>query len=126
MILKDDFYTVEQLVAEEGNIHATLRLNGKHRIFEGHFPEQPVVPGVCMIQMIKELLETVTGNRLLLRQSDTIKFLSVIDPTEGKPLLADISYNNIEDKGWQVTASLLIEERICLKLKAGFEINTSR
>jgi len=82
------------------------------------------VPGVCMIQMIKELLETVTGNRLLLRQSDAIKFLSVIDPTGGKPLLADIRYNSVENKGWQVTASLLMEERICLKLKAAFEVNT--
>ena len=30
-----------------------VMLNPQHAIYNGHFPQQPVVPGVCMLQMIK-------------------------------------------------------------------------
>ncbi len=120
MILKDDFYTIAQLTEEDNTIRATLKLNPGHRIFEGHFPGQPVVPGVCMIQMIKEILETVTGKSLRLIQSDHIKFLSVINPMEEKPVNASVQYNDKREEGMHIVASLHCEERICLKFKAVF------
>lgn len=120
MILKDKFYTVERLTTEGGNIHATLHLNARHRIFEGHFPGQPVVPGVCMVQMIRELLEAVTSKTLRLQQSDYIKFLSVIDPSKQKLIAADVRYIEKESGKLEVLASLHAEERICFKMKAVF------
>lgn len=123
MILKDDFYTVVQLSEENNTIRATLELNAGHRIFEGHFPGQPVVPGVCMVQMVKELLETATDKRMLLKQSDHIKFLSVIDPTQHNPVQADIRYNNTENGEWEVAASLHCGETVCFKLKGVFVLS---
>lgn len=122
MILKDDFYTITQLTEENGTIAAALKLNPRHRIFEGHFPGQPVVPGVCMVQMIKEILETIAGKSLMLKQSDYIKFLSVINPVEEKPVNVSIQCTDKEKEGIHIVASLHCEERICLKFKAVFVI----
>ena len=120
MILKDDFYTIVSLTTDKGIVEASLELNPAHPIFEGHFPGQPVVPGVCMVQMIKEILETVTGRTLMLKQADHIKFLSVINPVEAKPVRASVRYSKGEYDEWTVVAALNCEERICLKLKAVF------
>ena len=36
-----------------------VMLNPQHVIYNGHFPQQPVVPGVCMLQIIKECIEKI-------------------------------------------------------------------
>lgn len=120
MILKDDFYTITELTEEEHAVRATLELNPEHRIFKGHFPGQPVVPGICMIQIIKEILQTVTTKSLMLKQSDYIKFLSVIDPAADQQVQADVQYSCKEKDEWIVAATLRCGERICFKLKAVF------
>lgn len=120
MILKDDFYSIIQLTDADNTVQATLQLNPAHRIFEGHFPGQPVVPGVCMIQMVKELLEMASGKTLMLNQADSIKFLSVINPVDAILVQAQVQYSEQQNNELQVTASLHCEERICLKLKSVF------
>ncbi len=122
MILKNDFYTITSLTADNEAVQASLELNRAHRIFEGHFPGQPVVPGVCMVQMIKEILETVSGKNLMLKQSDYIKFLSVINPVEARPVQATVQFSEKESDELHVVASLDCEERVCLKLKGVFVI----
>ena len=58
MLLINDFFYLRSSTHSNEIINAQLQLNPAHRVFEGHFPGQPVVPGVCMVQMIKEILET--------------------------------------------------------------------
>ena len=122
MILKDDFYTITSLTANGETVQASLKLNPAHRIFEGHFPGQPVVPGECMVQMIKEILETVSGRNLMLQRSDHIKFLSVMNPVEAGPVQASVQFSEKENDELHVVASLNCEERVCLKLKGVFVI----
>ena len=47
-MLLNDFFTINETVRSETEIWAELLINSNHIIFEGHFPNQPVVPGVCM------------------------------------------------------------------------------
>ncbi len=80
MILTGDFCTVSDLQTEAGRWTAQLHWNADHAIFGGHFPGQPVVPGVCMIQMVQEVMEAALGKRVQLVSSGSIKFLHFIDP----------------------------------------------
>lgn len=79
-MLKNDFYTVHD--PEPGNNSLVCRIifNAGHDIFKGHFPQQPVVPGVCMMQIVKELLEEQTGKKLFLQQAPQVKFLQLTLP----------------------------------------------
>ena len=83
MLLKD-LYTINHLIQQADNgqskITAELVINKSHHIFQGHFPGLPVVPGVCMVQIIKELVEQNVGKSLMLREAGNIKFLSMINP----------------------------------------------
>jgi 3-hydroxyacyl-[acyl-carrier-protein] dehydratase len=65
----------------EGNqASATIELQAKHPIFGGHFPGEPVVPGVTMIRMCEELLSLALKKQYRIKESKTIKFLSVTNP----------------------------------------------
>jgi len=123
MILLNDFFTVNDKVTSETEIWAELRINAKHKIFEGHFPNQPVVPGVCMMQMIKEILELVIGKETNLVQAADMKFLAVINPLENNLIHASIKYVSDESGAINVVASLFKDELVHFKFKGQFKVS---
>ena len=83
MELRDGLYTVTDRTADSsGKISYTLRLNAGHFIYRVHFPGQPITPGVCMVQIVRELMEDYTGKRLRIQAVKNVKFLTVLSPAE--------------------------------------------
>jgi 3-hydroxyacyl-[acyl-carrier-protein] dehydratase len=66
----------------DNNTEFTVRvsLNKNHDIFTGHFPDQPIVPGVTYIEMIREIIEAVFNKIIYLREASNIKFLAITNP----------------------------------------------
>lgn len=120
-MLKDDFFRVITMDKGSTAINVVLELNHDHNIFKGHFPGTPVVPGVCMMQMVKEIMEINTGKPLLLSNADSMKFLVVVDPLVNKVVKIDISYKTT-DETIDVTASLSAEDTVCFKFKGKFSV----
>ena len=123
MILAGDFYTVVSTVNEADKIQAILKINPEHAIFRGHFPGQPVVPGVCMMQIVKELLETATSRSLRLHTGLDLKFLSVIDPGKNNTIHTETDYNVLASGDINVTARLFYNETTFFKFKGVFTGN---
>lgn len=73
-------------------------MDENHPIFKGHFPGQPVLPGVCQLRMVKELTEKALNTKLKMLQSDQIKFLSMIDPRKTPSLEVTITLQTDEGK----------------------------
>ena len=119
-MLQDKFYTITSITIESNSIDAMLQLNEKHIIFEGHFPGQPVVPGVFMMQIVHEVCELATGEKLQLAKAD-LKFLMVIDPGESNMLQLLSSYAIQADGSISVSASLLKDKVVCFKFKGLFK-----
>lgn len=122
MILLNDFYTIESLTDENNTIQATLQLNAAHRIFEGHFPGQPVTPGVCMMQMVRELVAQQTHAAADLIKADEMKFLVMIDPRTHGRIEAAVKYNVDETQKASVVASLSSEAGTHFKFKGSFQL----
>lgn len=95
-MLNDNLYKIDSFADVDGKIEAALTIDAGHKIFEGHFPRQPVLPGVCMMQIFKELLEKATGQKLFLYQADSSKFLSMVDPRVTPQLTFAIEYTTTE------------------------------
>lgn len=119
-MLLGNFFTIAAKTTTGKTVVATIDINALHPIFEGHFPGQPVVPGVCMMQMIKELVEAETKNKLQLRKADHLKFLAVINPLENPTIVAEFSYDNNEAGDINVTGRLYKNETTFLKFKGSF------
>jgi 3-hydroxyacyl-[acyl-carrier-protein] dehydratase len=119
-MLLNDFFTINDKVSSETEIWAELYINTNHKIFEGHFPNQPVVPGVCMMQMIKEILEQVVGKETNLVEAADMKFLAVINPLENNLIHASVKYARDESGVVNVVASLFKDELVHFKFKGQF------
>lgn len=77
-----DFYTVIEKKTTERGFDVRVRLNSSHLIYQAHFPEHPVTPGVCILQMCQELLAAHYEKALQLKGAKNIKFLNVLSPLE--------------------------------------------
>ncbi|MEO7522815.1 MAG: 3-hydroxyacyl-ACP dehydratase [Ferruginibacter sp.] len=119
-MLQGNFFTVADKTSAGKTIVTTLDINALHPIFEGHFPGQPVVPGVCMMQMIKELVETELKYKMQLRKADHLKFLAVINPIENPTIFAEVSYDDNDAGNVFVTGRLYKNETTFLKFKGIF------
>lgn len=122
MILLNDFFRIENVQHSNSEVNATVIINAKHKIFEGHFPNQPVVPGVCMLQMIKEILEQVFGYATNLPAAADLKFLAIIDPTQNNRVQATIKYTLGENGLINLTAIIYKDELAHFKCKAQLQI----
>lgn len=104
-MLAGNFYTVHALKLEGNQASSQIELQAQHPIFGGHFPGEPVVPGVTMLRICEELLSQALKKQYRILESKTIKFLSVINPVqdpvltvnfhlkpEGEQILADFSF----------------------------------
>jgi 3-hydroxyacyl-[acyl-carrier-protein] dehydratase len=81
MTLIDDFCCITALQETESGFEYTLSLNKEHYIYKVHFPQIPITPGVCLIQICTELAGKRWGHSFSLKKIHNVKFLSVIDPT---------------------------------------------
>lgn len=122
-MLLNSFYTIDSLESANDQIKAALVIDRDHSILKGHFPGQPVVPGVCMLQMIRELVELDRKTVFRIAEADQIKFLSIIDPTQNNRVEANIS-TQPKDTGLAITASLTSGQTTYFKLKAFLQVTS--
>ena len=80
MILKNSLYTIADKKMEGSGIFYQILLDKNHFIYKAHFPNEPITPGVCIIQIAKELLEDYLHEEYEISYVKNIKFLSVLSP----------------------------------------------
>ncbi len=80
MLLKDRLYALKSLKQEENQLVAEVTLNAADPVFEGHFPGNPVTPGVVQLEMIKELLSVHYNREIALKSISNCKYLAILNP----------------------------------------------
>ena len=118
-MLKDSLFEVVSIITGDGIITAAVDLDADNPIFNGHFPGRPVLPGACMVQLVKEVLEEALGKSIRLQKADNLKFLSLIDPNQNNSLALTINHIH-ENESIKVTATLIAAEVVCFKLQGVF------
>ena len=83
MILQNNFYYVSELTSiNDYKFDVEIQFNQSHKIFEAHFPNQPIVPGACLTQISKELIESYFSHQINILNFKSLKFIKTIDPNE--------------------------------------------
>ncbi len=82
-------YKISRLSVNENSFNANLTFNASHPVFSGHFPGQPVVPGVVLVDVSAAVVSLVTGKELIVKDASVIKFLKLIDPTVNPVIFLD-------------------------------------
>lgn len=102
-----------------GSIHAELALNGECDIFKGHFPQTPVLPGVSMLQIIKDLIEQSSKSNWQLQKASNIKYLSLVQP-DGEHLFFEITVKSAPEDMLLVNSILKKGAIICMKFSGTY------
>ena len=85
----------------------TIRFDASHPIFAGHFPEHPIVPGACLVQIAEELAETTYGHPVRFTQLSKLRFSRPVTPDQE----ITITIRQIEDKSFNFQFS--VNDTIC-------------
>lgn len=121
MILKNSLYKIISFEPEKRSF--ILELMPGSVIYAAHFPDMPVTPGVCIIQIVGELLDELTGTRHELTGVSNAKFLAVISPDKTRTI--ECSFRKIEfgdDPGTlRVSAVMSDAETVFTKLSLAYK-----
>ena len=80
-------------------------------VYDGHFPGEPVCPGVCNIQTVKECAMLLTEEKdLKVRSIKRCRFKALMTPTDVQTLNVRINASPHEEC-YMVQASIYDEER---------------
>lgn len=123
MLLKD-FYIINSLENIDGQKHvANIRLNKDHEVFSGHFPGNPVTPGVCMMQIIKELTQEAVNAQLTMKSASNIKFMALINPEVNPELKLELDITLADDNTIKVKNTSYFDDTVVLKLSCIYSRN---
>ncbi|QOG03086.1 3-hydroxyacyl-ACP dehydratase [Flavobacterium sp. MDT1-60] len=116
MVLKDFYKVLSEEKTTDSKYSITILVNEKHDVFKGHFPGNPIMPGVCMIQIIKELTEKITKETLMIQTLANVKFMALINPENNPELRLELDITTTEDNLVKVKNTTYFNETVALKL----------
>lgn len=111
------FYSIKEFNFTDNKLKSIIELNPEHDVFKGHFPNNPVTPGVCMLQILKELTEQATNTNLFIKECSNVKFMALINPETNPILVITIDINPLEEN-FKIKASANFDETVALKVNA--------
>jgi 3-hydroxyacyl-[acyl-carrier-protein] dehydratase len=115
----NQFYELKSHDSENNIFRANITLNQDHNIFKGHFPGNPVTPGVCMMQIVKDLTEKFTNSKLFLKSASNVKFMAIINPFETPDLNLELDITE-KDGEVKVKNTTIFGETIALKMSVTY------
>ncbi|WP_273565336.1 3-hydroxyacyl-ACP dehydratase [Maribacter halichondriae] len=119
-MLIEGLYSIIDFNQEDSSVHASVKLNKDHEVFKGHFPGNPILPGVCTIQIIKELTEKAFEKELFLSVVSNVKFMAIINPENNETLQFKLDFSEVENQ-IKVKNTVSFDETLALKLNASFK-----
>lgn len=120
-MFENSLYTIVNLGLEANKIKCQIQLNPLHEIFKGHFPENPILPGVCTLQIIKEVCEKALQKSLILKKGDNLKFTSLIVPDAKRILTIEVNILAQTLELLNISVQLTCENESLFKMKASYQ-----
>lgn len=120
-MLKDNFYTILNKEERDNFITYSIELNPSHIIFSGHFPNNPVTPGVIQMEIVKELVSDHYKEKAKLLNMGNCKFLAILNPNENKSITVDLALEKLYDQ-IKVVATFKNDSISFLKMNANYQV----
>ena len=117
MLLKNDFFYIKNIYLNSGNqADFEVSFNLEHRIFAAHFPDYPIVPGVCEIEIAVDCISEILQQDFELKNVKNVKFSNPIAVNNYHSVIYKLSWNEMENNLLQVTGSIFNNETVFAKI----------
>jgi 3-hydroxyacyl-[acyl-carrier-protein] dehydratase len=97
MLLSNRYFTVQRQQLSDQKVHFSVRLIADCDVYRGHFPGNPVSPGVCNMEMIRECFGMATGGAPRIKVIDRCRFTAVASPEKSPELEIDMDWTTADD-----------------------------
>jgi len=104
----------------ETSLEAIVKIDPEHDVFKGHFPQHPVMPGVCQLEIFTAVAGQFLERDLVLKSASNIKFLQMLDPNVCDEVKVKVDLKGKIEEGIKIWGSLFSEEYIYFKFKGVF------
>ena len=112
MVLRDNLFYIKSIATTDKGVLFLLDLNPEHFIYQAHFPGRPITPGVCIVQIVKELLEIQLKQCLEIKKVKNVKFLSVISPDENLHVSCELTNIQVDPEQQLVKVQAVVTSEV--------------
>ena len=105
MLLKDKYFKVDSQQQNGDSAHFHVSLIADCDVYRGHFPGNPVSPGVCNIEMIRECFDLSVEGSPRIQTIDRCRLTAVASPQVSPELDIDLSWTK-DDNGYRLVATV--------------------
>ena len=88
-------------------------------VFKGHFPGNPILPGVVMLSIVKQAVKRSLGFDVQLASASNLKYLAFINPIATPSIFLNLELEQLEED-IKVNATLFFEDTIFFKMKGSY------
>ncbi|MBP5241827.1 MAG: hypothetical protein J6Z26_08005 [Bacteroidales bacterium] len=115
-MIDGNFYTiVARHESDPLHIRCDVEFNVDHEIFKAHFPGNPIVPGVCSLEIIRQMATALLGGVIRIPSVKNMKFINVMTPAKGKLFTFDIQLVAQSDSQYSAKATISDADAIVVK-----------
>ena len=113
-------YSSLKITEDKDSISYLIEIDFTHPVFQGHFPEKSVLPGVIMCDIVRYLVSDKLGVKVQLVLAKNIKFLKMVVPSEDNTYNLKISIVEDQEK-YNIRAIISQNDEIYFKLNAEYK-----
>jgi 3-hydroxymyristoyl/3-hydroxydecanoyl-(acyl carrier protein) dehydratase len=113
--LRTEIAKMVKLERREGGFGAVLAVDGELFVFPDHFPDQAILPGICLVQAVLLAGAASQGlEELRIRTLKNLKFMQPVRP--GQCVSIDAQMTPVGDGDFAIKAKLSVEDRRCAEV----------
>lgn len=101
-MFKDNLFTIVSEDLSDSKAGFIVHLNREHPIYSGHFPNDAITPGVCVVQIAVDLFSHLMREEYHLARAKNIKFLQIIRPEEHDTIHYQLTWEPLDNKTFGV------------------------
>ncbi len=106
---QESWYSLSNIKRSSSNeILADAMASGKSPWFSGHFPGEPILPGVAMLGMVFDAIKQACGKNIKISGVKRVKFKQIIKPGDKIQIIA----REKNDDNSLYTFQIMVDSRI--------------
>lgn len=123
MFLNNTYYHIQSQNLQGGKGLFSITIDPTCDIFLGHFPGNPICPGVCGIEIIRECATLLVGKPLRIASVKSCRFTEVLYPQEERTLTLELSIEPIgsDSSRVKVNAGIAEQDKVCITFRGEME-----
>lgn len=97
-------YTLTESISDGYQICYNITINSADAILQAHFPEHPIMPGACLVQMVQDAISTHLKRKIEITCLSGVKFL--------RPVTPELSNNELSSDGLMLLANITEDKKV--------------